>query len=166
MRPTLGLAVAVLLAFSTACSRNDREKTQQEAGRAGAEARKLGNEAKQEAKALGANVDRALQPLPADTRSARSEAEAKLRHGGEKLRDAGNQAGVKLDHAAMIAQVKAKLASDVGLATVASVDVDSSGHVVTLRGTVTSDAQRRQAEQAVSQVSGVTKVVNELRVQP
>jgi osmotically-inducible protein OsmY len=165
------------LAFSLACSQADQEKArereaearhkaQQEAARAGAEARKLGSEAKQEAKDLGRNVDRALQPLPADTRRAGSEAEAKLKHGGEQLRDAGNQGAVKLDHAAMLARVKAKLASDVGLATVTSVDVDSSGHVVTLRGTVTSDAQRQQAEQAVSQVSGVTKVVDELRVQP
>jgi osmotically-inducible protein OsmY len=130
MRPTLGLAIAVLLGVLAGCSQSDREKE------------------RADAKALGKNVERALEPVPADARSA------------------GNQAAVKLDRAAMIARVTAKLANDVGLGTVASVDVDASGHVVTLRGTVTGDAERQRAERAVSQIGGVSKVVDELKVQP
>jgi osmotically-inducible protein OsmY len=62
--------------------------------------------------------------------------------------------------------VKAKLATDVGVSTAASVDVDSTGQVVTLRGTVDSEEQKQQAEQAVMQVNGVTKVINLLQVKP
>jgi osmotically-inducible protein OsmY len=152
MRPIFGWAISsTLLVFSLACSQSDREKarergaearqeTQQAAARASAAARKLGEEAKREANSQGKKIDLALQP--------------------------DDQAAAKLDHAAMLAKVKTKLASNVGLATLADVDVDSSGHVVTLRGTVASDAQRQEAGQAVAQIEGVTKVVNDLKVQP
>jgi osmotically-inducible protein OsmY len=152
MRPIFGRAMSgTLLIFSLACNQSDREKakkrgaearqeTQQAAARAAAEARKLGEEAKREANSQGKKIDLALQP--------------------------DDQAAAKLDHAAMLAKVKTKLASNVGLATLADVDVDSSGHVVTLRGTVASDAQRQEAGQAVAQIEGVTKVVNDLKVQP
>jgi hypothetical protein len=149
------MAAMALLGLTLACSNSDKERAKQDQARAQAEMRKLGAEAKQQAGELRANVDHALQP--GQTNSA-SGAEAKLRHGGEELRSAGDKAGVKLNHAALIAQVKAKLASDVGLSTLTSVDVDSSGHTVTLHGTVASEAQRTQAEQAVSQIDGITKV--------
>ncbi len=89
-----------------------------------------------------------------------------MRRGGQDLRAAGEKAGVKLDHAAMVAKVKAKLATDVGLSTVTGIDVDASGQVVTLRGTVASEEQKQQAEQAVMQLGGVTKVINDLKVNP
>jgi osmotically-inducible protein OsmY len=57
------------------------------------------------------------------------------------------------------------LAADVGLSTVTSVDVDATGQVVTLRGTVSSEDQKQQAANAVRQLSGVTNVINLLRVQ-
>jgi osmotically-inducible protein OsmY len=77
-----------------------------------------------------------------------------------------NHSAKKLDNAALLAKVKAKLASDIGVATLNNVNVDISGSVVTLRGTVASDTQRRAAQRAASQVSGVTNVVNELKVVP
>ncbi len=89
-----------------------------------------------------------------------------MEHGARDLRVEGDKAGAKLDHAAMIAKVKAKLATDVGLSTVTGVDVDASGRVVTLRGTVSSEQQKQQAEQSVSQISGVTKVIDDLQVRP
>jgi osmotically-inducible protein OsmY len=100
----------------------------------------------------------------ADRKAA--EAEAKLRRGGAELRDAGGKAGVKLDQASIIAKVKAKLATDVGLSAAATVDVDANGQVVTLRGTVASDEQKRQAERSAANVDGVTAVVNHLTVKP
>jgi osmotically-inducible protein OsmY len=65
-----------------------------------------------------------------------------------------------------MAKVKAKLASDVGLSTVTTVDVRTTGDVVTLRGTVSTLEQKQHAEQAALQVAGVRRVVNELTVKP
>ena len=77
----------------------------------------------------------------------------------------GKRAAVKLDRAAIEAKIKAKLVNDVGLKTLAGVDVNSDGQTVTLRGTVSSEAQKEQAGQAAASVDGVSKVVNELRVE-
>jgi osmotically-inducible protein OsmY len=54
----------------------------------------------------------------------------------------------------------------VGLSAAASVDVDTNGQVVTLRGTVSSEEQKQEAAQAAMQVSGVIKVINFLQVKP
>ncbi len=88
--------------------------------------------------------------------------------GGEKLRRGRTRSrawpaikpAVKLDHAAIIAKVKAKLASDVGLSTVTGIDVDASGQVVTLRGTVARESRNSRPSKPSMQVNGVTRVVN------
>ena len=167
---------AVLLTLLVGCSTADRRKAEQKAAdakeksRTAAErmqqgARKLEHEAKQRASGLRQDVDGALwNKGPADGDTAQSE--GKPRHGVDDLRAAGNEAAVKLDRAAMIAKVKAKLAKEVGLSTVTGIDVDASGQVVTLRGGVTSEEQKQQAEQAVLKVDGVRRVVDQLVVKP
>ncbi len=83
----------------------------------------------------------------------------------EKARDAASRAGVRLDHAAILARVKAKLASDAGLATLKTVDVTVTGTVVTLSGTVGNEYQKKAALIAASQVDGVTRVLDEIAIQ-
>ena len=135
-----------------ACSKSDQERAK---AKTQAEAQKLGRQAKAEARSLKRDVNRAVQPgtIKGDT----SEPEGKLKRGSSR-------AAAGLDHAALITKVKTALATDAGLSTVTNVNVDVSGSVVTLRGTVDSAAQKEQAGQAVSQVSGVSKVVNDLAV--
>ncbi len=165
------IAAVVLIGFSLACAGSNRkkteeneakarEKTREQLNRAEDAGKKLASEAKAEANDLGRKIDGAVQP---DMNTER--AQAKLRNGKDKLQDAASHAGVKLDRAALAAKVKAKLANDVGLKTLTGVDVDSDGQVVTLRGTVSSDAQKQAAGQAAANVEGVSKVVNELRVE-
>ncbi len=138
-----GCCVALLI-ICFGCSKADQEREHEKTAEARAKVRKLGDEAKQEARSLKQNINRAVSGGPGPGTQS--------------------EAGAKLDRAAMIAKVKAKLATDVGLSTVTGVEVDASGQVVTLRGTVSSEQQRQQAEQAVRQVSGVTRVINDLRV--
>ncbi len=140
-----------------------KEKTRQETARARQELKTLGQRAKREAKKLDGSVNEALRGGPADVEGT-AEAKRKLDDAGHKLRDAGENASVKLNRAAMIAKVKATLATHAGLATAASVEVDPSGQIVTLRGTVSSEAQKQEAEQAAMQVNGVSRVVNLLQV--
>jgi osmotically-inducible protein OsmY len=178
MRPRFVFALCfAVLAVSVACSQSDqekareraddaKEKTRQEAERLRADARKLGHEAQHQAKALGQQINQAVNGGRPASNNAAGQAQEKLEQGSRDLRVEGDKAAVKLDHAAMIAKVRAKLASDVGLSTVTNIDVDATGTVVTLRGTVSSEEQKQQAEQSVGQISGVTKVVNDLRVRP
>jgi len=62
------------------------------------------------------------------------------------------------------AEVKSKLVSDVGLATLPNVSVNSTNGVVTLAGQVDSDAQRAKAETLAKTVPNVKKVVDNLQV--
>lgn len=135
------ILVGWLLLVLTGCDRSTQDKARERQAEAERKIRKLGSEAKQRARELDHNIKDAVQPD----------------------RD---HAAEKLDNAALLAKVKAKLASDIGVATLNNVNVDISGSVVTLRGTVASDTQRQAAQRAASQVSGVTNVVNELKVVP
>ena len=164
-----GLMIAMLALGSAACNRSDEDKARQRAAearqKAREEAHELAHEAKRAAHALSRQINQGADGNgPRST--GRDGTSQKLQRGGEDLRSAGSEATVKLDHAALIAKVKAKLASDVGLSTVTRVEVDDSGQVVTLRGTVDSPEQKAQAERAVRQVNGVTRVVNDLQVKP
>lgn len=173
----LGTCVCVILiTLATACSQSDKRtaqqreeeaktKAQEGAQRLNQDAKKLGHEVKQEAHSLGRQIGTALNSTAPATNGT-SGAQEKLARGSQDLRVEAGKAGVKLDHAALIAKVKAKLATDVGLSTVTGVDVDTSGQIVTLRGTVDSVQQKQQAEQAVLQVNGVTRVIDQLQVRP
>ena len=107
--------------------------------------------------ALNRQVDQAVNGT--GSRADREGAKQKLQRGSD-------EAGAKLDQAALLTKVKAKLANDVGLSTVTGVDVDVNGDLVTLRGTVSSPEQKQLAERAVGQVAGVGRVVDDLQVKP
>jgi osmotically-inducible protein OsmY len=140
MHRALGvILLSCLFLVSTGCDRSTQEKARERQAEAEQKIRRLASEAKQRAKELDHNIKGAVQP--------------DSEHAGEKL-----------DNAALLAKVKAKLASDVGVATLNNVNVDIRGSVVTLRGTVASDEERQAAQKAASQVSGVTSVVNALKV--
>lgn len=66
--------------------------------------------------------------------------------------------------ASITAAVKTKLAGT-SPATLLKVDVDTTGGVVQLNGTVDSDKTRQRATELARQVEGVRRVVNNLKVQ-
>lgn len=144
------------------CSRTDQEKAQARAEEAKQEAKKLGTEAEVKAKELNHKIG---QRLDGGTGPTETPGE-KVQHAETVAREEGRVAGQKLDRAGMEARVKAKLADDVGLATVSGVSVSAANGVVTLTGKVSSDDQKRAAERAAGSVDGVTKVVNQLTVEP
>ncbi|HTT65138.1 MAG TPA: BON domain-containing protein [Bryobacteraceae bacterium] len=64
----------------------------------------------------------------------------------------------------IVAQVKTKLASDVGAATVTNVSVDSTNGVVTLAGQVDSSAIKAKVENVTKAVPKVVRVVDNIQV--
>jgi translation elongation factor EF-1beta len=66
--------------------------------------------------------------------------------------------------AALEAQVKAKLATDVGAATVTAIEVNVTNGVVTLAGPVHNEDEKQRAEAAARSIEGVTGVNNNLQV--
>ena len=82
---------------------------------------------------------------------------------GAKTAEAANRAGAMLSEGALTAKIKSKMALD-DLVRARSIDVTTSGHVVTLSGRVGSDAERTRALQLTRETAGVTQVVDRLSV--
>jgi hyperosmotically inducible protein len=82
---------------------------------------------------------------------------------GERTAEAANKAGVVLAEGALTAKIKSKMALDDSVQA-RTIDVSTSGHVVTLSGHVRSDAERTRALQLARETAGVTQVVDRLKV--
>ena len=66
----------------------------------------------------------------------------------------------------IMASVKSKLASDLGLSTVPNIAVNSTNGVVTLSGQVDSAGTKTKAETIVQSVPKVKRVVDNLQIAP
>lgn len=158
-----------LMAILLGCSHEDQQKAREKAedarDKTTSAAHKLGTEAEMKARELNEKMGAALDGQHPGATGASSDAKAKLHHAAALARQEGRQAGAKLDHAGLLAKVKAKLVNEVGLDTLSKVDVDLDGSVATLNGSVSSEDQKRQAQRSVSGVEGITRVVNNLNVQ-
>jgi len=161
----LGLMISsclLSLLLWSACNRQDKREAQRKAEQAEEKTRELGKKAEEKARDLGRDIQTSVDSNVHSNNA--QEAKAKVKEGGRELERAGDSAARKLDRAALIAKVKARLAADAGLTAAANVDVELDGQVVTLNGIVDSEAQKTQAEAAAGKVPGISKVVNNLTV--
>jgi hyperosmotically inducible protein len=72
----------------------------------------------------------------------------------------------QMDDLQITAQVKSKLASDVGVSSVTNISVNSTNGVVTLSGQVNSPDVKTKAEAVAKSVSKVVRVVDTLQITP
>ena len=82
---------------------------------------------------------------------------------GEHTAKVANEAKRALTDGQITAKIKAKMALDDTVKALA-VDVDTTGPIVTVSGTVDSDAQRQRVVQLARETDGVKQVVDHLRV--
>jgi len=82
---------------------------------------------------------------------------------GEKVAVGANEAQRAVGNAGLTTKIKAKMALDDTIDAIA-IDVDTDGTIVTLSGTVRSDAERSRAIQLARETEGVTQVIDHLRV--
>jgi osmotically-inducible protein OsmY len=83
---------------------------------------------------------------------------------GEKAAVATSKVEESLGEAALTAKIKAKMALD-DMVKARAIDVTTRGTIVTLSGTVESRAERERAVSLARDTEGVTRVVDELRLQ-
>ena len=76
----------------------------------------------------------------------------------------GKSAGTNIDDAGITASVKSHLASERGMQTLTSIDVDTNRGVVSLNGVVESTTAKQRAAEIARQTAGVAGVVNNLQV--
>ena len=72
----------------------------------------------------------------------------------------------QVDDLQITAQVKSKLASDIGISSVTNISVNSTNGVVTLSGQVDSSDVKSKAETVAKNVPKVVRVVDTLQVSP
>jgi len=92
-------------------------------------------------------------------------AEQGVGKGVDKTAEAVAKVGDKATDASITTRVKAGFTGET-LLKGSAIDVDTTAHVVTLKGTVASAAARERAATVASGISGVTRVVNQLVVRP
>jgi len=111
-------------------------------------------------------TDRVADPGPAVGTAGRVDTQKAKEVGAEvgaKTAEAANRAGTLLNEGALTAKIKSKMALD-DLVRARSIDVTTSGQVVTLSGTVSSEAERSRAVQLARETAGVTQVVDRLSI--
>ena len=82
---------------------------------------------------------------------------------GEKVATGANQAEHALANGALTAKIKSKMALDDSVKAL-DINVDTVNGVVTLTGTVHSEAERTRALQLARETAGVTSVTDRLTV--
>jgi osmotically-inducible protein OsmY len=82
---------------------------------------------------------------------------------GEKVATGAIQAERALESGAITAKIKSKMALDDTVKAL-DIDIDTNGSVVTLSGTVHSQAERTRALQLARETAGVTVVTDHLSV--
>ncbi|MEN3339790.1 MAG: hyperosmotically inducible periplasmic protein [Acidobacteriota bacterium] len=96
---------------------------------------------------------------PVDTSKARETGAAV----GEKVAVGANAAEHALESAALTGKIKAKMALD-DTVKAAAIDIENDNGVITLKGTVRSEAERARAVQLARETAGVTSVNDRLTV--
>jgi BON domain len=82
---------------------------------------------------------------------------------GETAADAANRAGELLSDGSLTAKIKSKMTLDDSVQG-RSIDVSTTNHVVTLKGTARSQAEHDRAVQLARETSGVSRVIDNLTV--
>lgn len=82
---------------------------------------------------------------------------------GAKTAEAANKAGEILSDSAMTTKIKSKMALD-DTVRARTIDVSTTDQVVTLSGTVRSQAEHDRAVQLARETNGVTRVIDHLTV--
>src|SRR5438132_649370 len=85
--------------------------------------------------------------------------------GAKEVGEGAEKAGKKMDDAAITAAIKAKFANDETVSA-KNIDVDTKNGVVTLNGTVASQAEADKAKELAQSVDGVKTVNSNLMVHP
>lgn len=168
MKTTGAAFIAILsLLISFGCQPSDREAARERGERFKAKAKAAARQLERDGKELSAKATEKARDLGATSTSNGGDSPGdKLNRGAAELNREGKVAGAKLSQAGQSAKVKYNLSTALGIAAVSKIEVNSNGNTVSLRGSVSNAEERTDAERVALSTSGVSKVVNELRVQP
>lgn len=111
------------------------------------------------------SIERPTGTTGSTTEIDRSRARAAGAAVGEKVAIGVSEAERTLANASLTAKIKSKMALDDSVQA-RRINVDTTGSVVTLSGSVRSSSERARALQLARETDGVTRVVDRLDVRP
>jgi hyperosmotically inducible protein len=82
---------------------------------------------------------------------------------GEKTAEVANRAAQALSDGALTAKIKSKMALD-DMVQARAIDVTTTNHIVTLRGSVRTAAEHDRAVRLAKETEGVSRVVDKLAI--
>jgi hypothetical protein len=98
-----------------------------------------------------------------DAEKARETGAAITRKAAETTKVVAERTGVVMSEATLTAKIKSKMALDDHVKA-RNINVDTTGTVVTLTGTVHSEEERQRAARLARETEGITQVVDRLQV--
>lgn len=98
-----------------------------------------------------------------DAEKAREEGAQFARKAAETTKAAAERTGEVVGEAAITTKIKSKMALD-DYVKARTINVETAGTIVTLRGTVRSNDERQRAVRLARETDGVTQVVDRLQV--
>jgi osmotically-inducible protein OsmY len=110
-------------------------------------------------------TDKAIDKTKSGIEKAVEKTKEGLSVGAEKTASGVRKAGSETSDAALLASVKTRLAGDDVLKG-SDINVDCDAKVITLRGTVPSEAARAHALEQAHKVDGVARVIDRLTIGP
>ncbi|MEQ6436995.1 BON domain-containing protein [Comamonas sp. w2-DMI] len=156
------MAVTALAFGLAACGKNDDSQT------AGQKLDSAISQTKEAADSAGKKLEEGASQAGNATTNALDKAGDKISSAadsaGAKIEEGAAKAGQALDDAGITAAIKAELIKAPEVSAL-KVDVDTKGGVVTLSGTVPSEAVKNRAGDIAKGVKGVASVNNNLAVQ-
>jgi hyperosmotically inducible periplasmic protein len=128
----------------------------------------VGQKTKNTADTVGSKTKNAAETAGDKTKTAVETAGDKTRSGaetaGQKTKEGVNKSGEVITDAWITAKVHTRFTGEDALKG-SDIDVDTNNHIVTLNGTVKSAAGRARAVELAKTTDGVTKVVDNLKIQ-
>jgi hyperosmotically inducible protein len=100
-----------------------------------------------------------------DAEEARRRGAALTREAAKKTSEAAGKIEVVVNESALTAKIKSKMVLDDNVKS-RTIDVDTSGSIVTLSGVVQSNEERERAVRLARETDGVTRVIDKLDVKP
>ncbi len=109
--------------------------------------------------------DKTLDKAEAKTKKAVAKTKAASKKAGEKTKEVASDTGEAITDAWITTKVKTQFIGEDALKG-SDINVDTNDHVVTLKGTVASEAGRARAVAIAKATKGVTRVVDNLTISP
>ena len=153
------MLVGVVLTGST-CTQKSEDEAKEEAASIVKETKEAAGEATKDSKNIAQKVGDKSKELAGETAHKTKEIAGAV---GSKTKDVVSTTGEAITDGWITTKVSAKFVDET-LLKGSNIDVDTKDHVVTLKGTVRSDAAKARAVEIARNTEGVMNVVNQLVV--